>query len=625
MLTKLENEYEAALQQLATIRNKEITQFDREVSRSIFCAGLLAIEDRQTDTAQYRVVSAPTGSGKSSYAQAFIRAYVKTFPDASVLFLVETIQQAEDTFRSMSTLVGDEMVAVWTGAHDIGPAAKTAQQEQGIVPQRCFAVDDLKQYPIVIATHAFYMGSRAHMATFYRGEPRKLTFVDERAADVAIFDVDTGLIKTVRDRLAEQYGSEAKQVTQLTDLHDHLEAVWRNAKGKNAFDVLPRGEAVDLNWFRSSEAISHITSSDGQIGYVFGFGRALAKGYAFLSRYDECGNGARFVGYETRMPLTPGTILLDATADIDGVSLVVNNRRPVWVPKVDYCNLSITHIEPPLPKGKNVSAVIKQAKFARPYAEWIMECIEQNTQPGEQVLVVVHKALLEHEYLPNGYRDFTAPLDLNGREVCFSHWGTGIGSNRWKDAGVVFLFGEFHIPKRAMVATMLGLNRKPATAPALSPYQCPNPKVGGLKLLREGNLCRWMKQLAMRGNARNIDGDGRSGRQRLYVTGEFERLIEHKDRMFPGATLSSQGLRADHGQRGVKALVSFLYSTDVQEIGIDELQALIGVSLRKNRGRYLSNAIVSKAMQETGFAFQGARGRGNSGRLVRTGPQALAA
>jgi hypothetical protein len=625
MLTKLENEYEAALQQLATIRNKEITQFDREVSRSIFCAGLLAIEDRQTDTAQYRVVSAPTGSGKSSYAQAFIRAYVKTFPDASVLFLVETIQQAEDTFRAMSALVGNDKVAVWTSAHDVGPAAKAVQQEQGIAPERCFSVGDLEQYPVVIATHRFYMGRRALKATVYRGQPRKLTFVDERAADVGIYDVDTGLIKTVRDRLAEQHSSNLKHVDQLTRLHDHLETIWQSASGKSSFDEIPRDEGVDLSWFRSNEANDYITSSDALMATVFSFGKALANGYAFLSRYDECGNGARFVGYEMNMPLTPGTILLDATADIDGVSLVVNNRQPVRVPSVDYSNLSITHIEPLLPKRKTVSAVVKQAKSARPYAEWIMETIKQNSEPGEKVLAVAHKALFDHEYLPIGHSDFAAPLDLDGREVCFSHWGTGIGSNRWKDATVVFLFGEFHVPKRAMVATRLGLQRQPATTAALAPFQSPNPRAAGLKDLREGNLCRWMKQLAMRGNARNIDGDGRCGQQRLYVTGEFERLIKHKDRMFPGATLTSQGLHAGHDQRGVKALVSFLYSTNIREIAIDELQAITGVSLQKNKARYLSNPVVGKAMQDTGFAFHGERGRGKVGRLVRTGPQALAA
>jgi len=625
MLKKFEEAYDAAIQLQARSRNKEITKFDREVSQSILCAGMLAIEDRTRDVAQYRVVSAPTGSGKSSYAQALIKAYIEVFPDASVLFLVETIAQAEDTYRSISALIGKENVAVWTSAHDIRPSADAVQQEHGFVPERCFSVDDLERYPVVIATHRFYMGRRASKATVYQGQPRTLTFVDERAADVSIFDVDTGLIKTVRDRLAEKHSANLEHVEELTFLHDHLEAIWQSASGKDAFDEIPKGTNIDLSWFNSNEANDYITSSEETIRTVFGFGRALAKGFAFLSRYDECGNGARFVGYEMNMPLTPGTILLDATADIDGVALVVGNRRPVWVPAVDYRNLSITHIEPQLPKRKTVSAVIKQGKLARPYAEWIMETIRQNSQPGEKVLAVAHKGLFDHDYLPDAHRDFSVPLDVDGRQVCFIHWGMGIGSNRWKDATAVFLFGEFPIPKRAMVAIKLGLRGHPATAAALAPFQSPNPRTAGLKELIEGNLCRWMKQLAMRGNARNIDADGFCGQQRLYVTGEFERLIEHKDRMFPGATLTSLATEGRRERKGVKALVSFLYSTDAQEVTTVEVKMLTGVCLQKNKSRYLSDLIVQKAMQDTGFTFLAGRGRGNPGKFVRNAMVKMAA
>ncbi len=37
--------------------------------------------------------------------------------------------------------------------------------------------------------------------------------------------------------------------------------------------------------------------------------------------------------------------------------------------------------------------------------------------------------------------------DIDGRKLCAIHWGTGIGSNDWKDADVVFLFDEFFIPR----------------------------------------------------------------------------------------------------------------------------------------------------------------------------------
>ncbi len=619
MLTKLTHAYEAAIKDQARLRNREITKFDREVAQSILTAGLLALEDNDRDIAQYRVVSAPTGSGKSSYAQAFARAVIEAHPEGSVLFLVDTIQQAEDTYREMSALVGQANVAVWTNAHDKRTAAAAIERQHGYVPQHRFSVDDLENYPVAIATHKFYMGSRASKATVFQGKRRRITFIDEKAADVSIFDVDTGLIKTVRDRLAERHTANLEHVRQLTVLHDHLEAVWQSAPGKAAFDEIPEPTKVDLSWFATDQANNYIASSDDQLRNVFGFGRALAKGFAFLSRYDEFGKGARFVGYEMNMPLTAGTILLDATADIDGVSLIVNNRKPVRVPQVNYSNLTITHIEPQVAKGKTVSEVVKQAKYARPYSQWIIETIRQNSQPGEKVLAVAHKALFDHEYLPDGHREFTSPLDLEGREVCLIHWGTGIGSNRWKGATVVFLFGEFHIPKRAMVGTTLGLQGQRATAAILSPFQSPNPRGTALKALREGGLCRWMKQLAMRGNARNIDADGFCGEQRLYVTGEFERLIAHKDRMFPSATLMSRASGGDGAQKGVKALVSFLYGADASNVTTLELQKLTGVSLQKNKSRYLSNPVVQRAMKDTGFRFEAGLGRGKPGRFVRTG------
>jgi hypothetical protein len=121
----------------------------------------------------------------------------------------------------------------------------------------------------------------------------------------------------------------------------------------------------------------------------------------------------------------------------------------------------------------------------------------------------------------------------------------------------------------------------------------------------------------MRGNARNIDGQGLCGEQRLYVTGEFERLIQHKDRMFPGARLVTQRKAEQIKQRGVKGLVSFLYTTEASEITTVELQKLTGVSFQKNKARYLSDPLVRKVMQNTGFTFHAGRGRGNPGRLVR--------
>lgn len=623
MLTELTNAYEAAIQEQALLRNKIVTPFDRQVAESIFTAGLLAIEDRARDVSQYRVVSAPTGSGKSSFAQAFIKAFVEVYPEGSALFLVETIQQAEDTYQGMSSLLGREKVAVWTSAHDLHTSPETIRHQHGFLPDQRFTVDQLATYPVAIVTHNFYKKSRSAKATVYRGKARKITFIDERIEDVSIYDVDTGLIKVVRDRIAERHSSTLEHVHQLTQLHDHLEALWQSASGRSAFDEIPEGKKINLDWFRSEQASNYIASSDDQVRNVFGFGRALANGFAFLARYDVHGKGARFVGYEMNMPLRPGMILLDATADIDGVSLLVTNRLHVRVPRVDFSNLTITHIEPELPKGLRLSEVLSQAKTAKPYADWIKRTIIENSLPQEKVLAVVHRGLLNHEYLPSDHREFAHAFDLCERQVCFIHWGSGIGSNRWKDATTVFLFGEFHIPKRALVGTSLGLLEQQATADALTPFQSPNPKGKAISLVREGHLCRWMKQLAMRGNARNIDAQGNCGEQRLYVTGEFDRIIQYKEQVFPGARLTATHKPNQGRHRGVMALVFLLYTTDATQITAPEVQQLTGASFQKNKGRYLSDAVVMAAMRDTGFIFVAGGGRGKQGRFVRALPRLI--
>jgi hypothetical protein len=288
------------------------------------------------------------------------------------------------------------------------------------------------------------------------------------------------------------------------------------------------------------------------------------------------------------------------------------------VPQVNYSNLTITHIEPKLTKGKTVSEIVKQAKYARPYADWIKETIRQNSQPGEKVLAVAHKGLFDHEYLPDGHREFGSPLDLEGREVCFIHWGTGIGSNRWKDATAVFLFGEFHVPKRAMVGTNLGLRGQRATATALAPFQSPNPRCTGLKALREGHLCRHMKQLAMRGNARNIDANGVCGVQRLYVTGEFSRFVRYKDQLFPGATVTIKEQEKHLRGGGREALMALLFHAQTDVITTAEVKAATGIDLQKNRKRYLSSQEIQQAMSQNGWDFlAGTGGRGNMGCFIR--------
>src|SRR5215471_7661333 len=86
------------------------------------------------------------------------------------------------------------------------------------VPQPAaeFTKDELRHYPIIIVTHAFYngpTGNKAHIVVrdkrVYSG--RALTVVDERPEEVLIYEITLKQAQGVREKLEERY-PDLKQV-----------------------------------------------------------------------------------------------------------------------------------------------------------------------------------------------------------------------------------------------------------------------------------------------------------------------------------------------------------------------------------------------------------------------------
>ena len=57
-----------------------------------------------------------------------------------------------------------------------------------------------------------------------------------------------------------------------------------------------------------------------------------------------------------------------------------------------------------------------------------------------------------------------------------THWGTGVGVNSWRDADVVFLFDEYHLPRRTIIATVQGLQQHKSSEGALAKMNTINTK-----------------------------------------------------------------------------------------------------------------------------------------------------
>jgi hypothetical protein len=558
---QLRMEFDAAVIQLDQSRTHPMltTEFYKRIGDSVFDAGYRALQDvvlhHHPDFdgpgARMHVVSAPVGSGKTSFSLAFVAALVRCATDANTLpngclVVVNQIEKADSTFYDLNALLPGK-VAVWTTEHD--PACKLSKAERKVpAPAAQFTKDALQNYPVAVVTHAFFGGKGGHKArkVMYRGElcPRALTVIDERLEEVKVYDIAYSDAERVRELVMASEEHAGIVGPHMVDLVEFMHA--RSFKGPSIERPTDNHDAWattsdKLQWFGAVEASDFVRahSGDPAIVAVFGFAKALATGYAFIARNSGGERTTRFMGYENNLVIDPGTLLLDATADIDGVTQLCPWRVHGDTPAARYDNLHVVSI-PPLTK-KKLRAYLSAAKNRRDYAAWIEDTITAHMKPGQRGLVICKLALIENENVP-GYDDKTMftehyGWDIEGRKLCVIHWGTGIGSNTWKDAEVVFLFDEFWLPRRIAIATAQGLQGHEATKGPLADLKTYNSPQATIDLLWEGHLLRWLKQMALRGSGRCFDEHGVCGPQKLVCSADRTRLLSNFDRLFPGASI----------------------------------------------------------------------------------------
>jgi len=99
--------------------------------------------------------------------------------------------------------------------------------------------------------------------------------------------------------------------------------------------------------------------------------------------------------------------------------------------------------------------------------EYMVATIKEHMAPGEKGLVICKKIFLDNKRVPqwlSRHQRFENPKlfaeeygwNIDGRKLCVINWGTGIGSNLWKDANVVLLFDDYRFPRRIAAAQVQG-------------------------------------------------------------------------------------------------------------------------------------------------------------------------
>ena len=558
---RLRTAHAEAVAEIERIRNQPgqlTTGINGDVGRSILEGGVRALADVPDDQeARQFVVAAPPGTGKTSHAIALMAATVRTADKDDLskpfgcLFVVDQIKKADDMYRQINELLPGH-VAVWTSDHDVNSINPTTY----VHPERRFDVDQLEQHAIAVVTQAFLRGPRGDKARqVIRGNhrvPRALTIFDEQTKEVEVYDIKPSQAEAVREAIeSDRRFSDLK--SKLDPLIEFLRA--QSKKTGNSIDT-PNDDpevwrvARELGWFAGEDAEQFVLTNGRHIEYleeVFGFAAQMYRNYAFIFRRGGGDMGSNFVAYVPAPSPDGNSILLDATADVDGVSELVPWRTHIAVPRVRYDNLHIVHAYDHT--RENLNEFLKHAGNRRKYAEHIEKLILDVMQPGARGLIVCKKRLVDdraflraatnREAPSIGDQSNRFPWEFEGRHLAVTWWGDhGIGANDWKDADYVFEFGEHFLPTRTMFATVQGLRGDTATKGVLGETKSTNITPDEVHLATQGHLLRFLKQLGMRGRARKFDSSGICGKQVLVLTCDFERLLVHADQLFPGATLS---------------------------------------------------------------------------------------
>lgn len=600
-----------------------------------------AINNPQPSTPDMAVVAAAPGMGKSTLAKAFMVALVKASEDhrrddggrwpLGAVLLVHHVETAQRAYDELNALLPGR-VAVFSREHDNArPPYAGGRTDR-------FDVDDLQTYPLLVVTHEFYKGIRGEAARSYTCDgltfPRVLTFIDEKVNEVELYDVPLSEITKVHEFILKD--SEAPPMVEVASraLHAFASPKFHGDYQLETPAQDPEGWKVpqELEWFTTDAAGRYMRSRGAKQGApnveaVFSFGASVAKGQAFVARANKV---TRFVGYESALPQVPGMVLLDATADIDGVSELCPWRKHADHPTVRYDKLDVVHV-PSIVQGTTKKWL---AKNMPTYAQHLKDTILRHVAVGQKALVVLDKgavALKETErvagwsehvsrFLETKGKKFSwdtddadhfPAWDLEGRKIAVAWWGGyGIGANDWRDAEVVLTFEEYHLPRHALIATVQGLKGHKATGGALATLANTNKKKHqDVDAIGLGNVHRWLKQLALRGRAREFDNSGVCERQKLVVASQnLARLTANINTLFPGASFRSEALPEDRKARLVDQVISVLMNTTKDEITTAEVGEAIGKEWRKVSSDVTSHASWATALLAVGWCYDGRRG-----------------
>lgn len=630
--------YWETLEKIAASRGRALTLFDERVARAVYEACLEALQDHCEANQVWRAIAAPTGSGKTTAALAFGAALVEA--GGNCLFLASTKRECDAAFRTLRDLLGNRL-AIRTGDHDQAKLEESGdtyvaevRDKDGYCPSAFFRREELSSFDALIGTHQGYKQHPKELEDLATGSQRQLVLVDERPDDVDIADFALSDLERLHEAAKDLLGLD-----DTGDEHALVEALAAACSQLSATIAQPPSEerriwtqfrtlALDIPQVRQLARLRNDTGLITRLMHGLGcelsdvqrMGMLLEqalKGYAFVARNTQFSRDARFVAYEPNWPKRPGTVLMDATADVDGYGELVPTRMLSKVPEANYQHLEIIHLNGPTEIVETrLKEQWKKASTRDRLLKWMHKGVLGHSKADERILLVTWKDIISGGQLQL--------LDWGQREMSYCHFGTGIGSNRWRECTTVFVFGEYHKPRRTTVAETHGIKdtafddtKEEITIRNLS---------GDYRVTYQGHRLRWLKQMAMRGTARELDDHGVASPMRLCFMGDYGLLLEWTERLFPGAekpksiTIEDSEPRTSRkrskGRSVADDILKYLSSVEGNVVNSSRLKTDKGIALKSNK-KALGEPEFKRGLEALGWTFVQARGRGNQSRFER--------
>jgi len=618
----LHDYYDKIREAQARIFNKPLSEFSNNVAQTVFRASILAINDVQQSNINcaFKVVNAPTGSGKTINSIAMVIAAERF--DFSSAIICDTIRTCNEIYEAIIKLKGNtDNVIIWTEAHDATNPKEDewVNEKHGFTPIKRYYESELKDSMIIVCTKNKWRNEMKRDIDKgirkYKGNSRHLKFIDEHPDLVELTILRRSDILKLGEEI-ESVNSTHPLVQAFYNITSIMEDVTKaNSASYFSTPVVDHDDYNVINDYREDIVIEelcnnkHSKITKSEVNNVFNFISASANGCSFYSNQHPKG----FIAYQLLFKKEPGYILLDATADITGMTTIVDGMENVDTTAVDFSRLKIKNIVIPK-RFRNFAYLFnKGQKEVKEYISLIKDYVLSSTYEYDHILLVVHKDLADH-YLGH-FSDPDNPTIWEGRKLNIIYWGNFIGSNKFKACNHVFLFGEYYLPRYAIIATTNGLKEIPISNQELrNAYG--QKLINDYKLIEEGHLLRQFKQLASRGSLRNISSDGICGEMTLHTTMDSVRLQRSLNRLFAGCNdVELITKYSDPSDRKTKSgvLIDLLRKSDTDKYSFSELRNKISIS-KNHLPDLLKDETVSLLIKRLGWEIRFAKDLGLSGR-----------